>query len=52
MVLRFEYRFCPIATLAGKPAVTAAVFRVGTEGSSVMFLSCVYGFGRIGGLLL
>ena len=52
MVLRFEYRFCPIATLAGKPAVTAAVFRVGTEGGSGMFLSCVYGFGRIGGLLL
>ena len=52
MVLRFEHRFCHIAVLAGKPAVTAAVFRVGTEDGSGMFLSCVYEFGRIGGLLL
>lgn len=52
MVLRFEYRFCPIAALAGKPAATAAVFGVGAEGGSLMFLSRVYEFGRIGGLLL
>ena len=52
MVLRFEYRFCPIAALAGKPAATAAVFWVGTEGGSVMFLLYVRKFGRIGGLLL
>ena len=52
MVLRFEHRFCPIAALAGKPAATAAVFWVGTEGGSRMFLSRVYEFGRIGGLLL
>ena len=50
MVLRFEYRFCPIAALAGKPAA-AAVFWVGTEGGSVMFLLRVYEFGLIGGLL-
>ena len=52
MVLRFEHRFCHIAALAGKPAATAAVFGVGTEGGSVMFLLYVYEFGRIGGLLL
>ena len=52
MVLRFEHRFCHIAALAGKPAATAAVFWVGTEGGSGMFLLCVYEFGRIGGLLL
>mgnify|MGYP001643212780 FL=1 len=52
MVLRFEHGFCHIAALAGKPAVTAAVFRVGTEDDSGMFLLRVYGFGRIGGLLL
>ena len=52
MVLRLEHRFCHIAALAGKPAATAAVFRVGTEGGSGMFLLRVYGFGRIGGLLL
>ena len=52
MVLRFEHGFCHIAVLAGKPAATAAVFGVGTEGGSLMFLSRVYEFGRIGGLLL
>jgi len=52
MVLWFEHGFCHIAALAGKPTVTAAVFRVGTEDGSGMFLSCVYEFGRIGGLLL
>ena len=52
MVLQFEHRFCPIATLAGKPAATAAVFWVGMEGGSVMFLSRVYEFGRISGFLL
>ena len=52
MVLRFEHRFCHIAALAGKPAATAAVFGVGAEGGSRMFLSRVYEFGRIGGLLL
>ena len=51
MVLRFEHRFCHIAALAGKPAVTAAVFWVGTEGGSGMLLLCVYEFGLIGGLL-
>ena len=51
-MLRFEHRFCHIAALAGKPAVTAAVFRVGTEDGSGMFLLRVYGFGRIVGLLL
>jgi hypothetical protein len=30
----------------------AAVFGVGAEGGSLMFLSRVYEFGRIGGLLL
>ena len=52
MVLRFEHRFCHIAALVGKPAATAAVFRVGAEGGSVMFLSCVYEFGLISGFLL
>jgi hypothetical protein len=52
MLLRFEHRFCHIAALAGKPAATAAVFWVGTEGGSVMFLLYVRKFGRIGGLLL
>ena len=52
MVLRFEHRFCHIAALAGKPAATAAVFWVGTEGGSGIFLLYVYEFGRIGGLLL
>jgi len=46
MLLRFEHRFCHIAALTGKPAATAAVFWVGTEGGSVMFLSRVYEFGR------
>ena len=52
MVLRFEHRFCHIAALAGKPAATAAVFWVGTEGGSVMFLLYAREFGQIGGLLL
>lgn len=52
MVLRFEHGFCHIAALAGKPAVTAAVFWGRAEGGSLMFLSRVYEFGRIGGLLL
>ena len=52
MVLRFEHRFCRIAALAGKPAATAAVFGVSTEGGCVMFLLRVYGFGRIVRLLL
>ena len=52
MVLRFEHRFCPIAALAGKPAATAAVFGVGAEGGSRMFLLYVREFGLIGGLLL
>ena len=52
MLLRFEHRFCPIAALAGKPAATAAVFGVGAEGGSLIFLSRGYEFGRIGGLLL
>ena len=36
MVLRFEHRFCHIAALAGKPAATAAVFWVGTEGGLLL----------------